>query len=225
MTRINSITVLERGENIPAGRFDSVYVVDILRASTTVAIAHIMGVERIYFSGGPPDALALSKKLDCPVMGEIGGRRPSGFKYGNSPVELIEKYSHEKTLIHYTTNGTSLFIEAFELKVSAFIASFINISAVLRSMEGDCLFLLAGTNGGYAYEDLYFAGMIASLFPKRALRKGAVRALRTCNRFRNNPQVLFRNTSNGINLLKIEKGYDIDFSFNLDLEFRIPRIS
>jgi len=40
------------------------------------------------------------------LLGEVGGKKPDGFDFGNSPTEIINEDFSGKTLIHSTRAGT-----------------------------------------------------------------------------------------------------------------------
>ena len=61
-------------------------IIDVFRAFTTAAIAFDHGVTEITLVAEPEEALALHKKgVGDFLMGEVGGKKPDGFDFGNSP--------------------------------------------------------------------------------------------------------------------------------------------
>ena len=68
-----------------------VIVIDVFRAFTTAAVAFDKGVDRILLTASPEEALELRRQgLGQFCMGEVGGIRPDGFDFGNSPYELSQ---------------------------------------------------------------------------------------------------------------------------------------
>src|ERR671922_784493 len=86
-------------------------VVDVLRATSTIAQALASGYRRVYCCREVEDALALRERLG---EGLLGGERSAvqieGFDIGASPREVLEPRG--ETLIYSTTtNGTLAILE------------------------------------------------------------------------------------------------------------------
>src|SRR5256885_5472033 len=80
-------------------------VVDVLRATSTIAQALASGYERILCCAEIEQARALRREIpDSLVGGERDAVRIEGFDVGASPREVLE--SRATTLILSTTNGT-----------------------------------------------------------------------------------------------------------------------
>ena len=72
----------------------TVVVVDVLRAFTTAAYAFAGGTSEIWLVSGVDEALALRRSVPgALVMGEVLGRRATGFDLSNSPVEIAAAYA------------------------------------------------------------------------------------------------------------------------------------
>lgn len=85
----------------------TVIIVDVFRAYTTAAVALSRGAEKIVLVAEVDEALALRDMgVGELCMGEVGGMRPEGFDYGNSPSQLIEADVEGKTIIQSTRAGT-----------------------------------------------------------------------------------------------------------------------
>jgi 2-phosphosulfolactate phosphatase len=85
----------------------AVVIVDVLRAFTTAAVALARGAEKIVLVASVHEALALrARGAGQLCMGEVDGKRPAGFDFGNSPWELSQADVRGRTLIHSTTAGT-----------------------------------------------------------------------------------------------------------------------
>lgn len=66
-----------------------VVAVDVLRAFTTAAYAFAAGASSIWLVGTVEEALERGQAIPGSlVMGEEHGRRPSGFDFSNSPVDI-----------------------------------------------------------------------------------------------------------------------------------------
>ena len=82
-------------------------VIDVFRAFTTAAVALSRGARRIVLTAEPEEAIALrAQGVGELCMGEVDGRRPPGFDFGNSPWELSTAQVAGKTLIQSTRAGT-----------------------------------------------------------------------------------------------------------------------
>jgi 2-phosphosulfolactate phosphatase len=67
----------------------AVAIIDVFRAFTTAAVAFANGASRIIMVGSVEEALSLRDGgLAQVCMGEVGGRAPPGFDFGNSPFEI-----------------------------------------------------------------------------------------------------------------------------------------
>ncbi len=84
-----------------------VVVVDVFRAYTTAAVALSMGAEKIVLVAEVEEALDLRRRgVGDLCMGEVGGVRPPGFDFGNSPSELAVADVASKTIVQSTRAGT-----------------------------------------------------------------------------------------------------------------------
>ena len=82
-------------------------VIDVLRCFTTEAIAFERGAEKIILVSEIEEALDLKRQgLGSLLMGEVGGQRPEGFDYGNSPKDILDIDFEGKTVIQSTRAGT-----------------------------------------------------------------------------------------------------------------------
>jgi 2-phosphosulfolactate phosphatase len=138
-------------------------VVDVLRATSTIAQAHASGFRRVLCCAEIDDARALRAELpDSLLGGERNAVRIEGFDVGASPREFLEP--HAETLILSTTNGTSAILEAAERCEEVFLGSLLNLNAVAEVGRGkDAVIVCAGFQGAFALDDAYCAGRIVQL--------------------------------------------------------------
>jgi 2-phosphosulfolactate phosphatase len=86
-------------------------------------------------TGTVEEALALRARFPgALVMGEVGGLRPPGFDFGNSPSELAGLDLAGRTLIHRTSAGTQGTVRA-EKAAHLFGASFVVAAATARAVR------------------------------------------------------------------------------------------
>jgi 2-phosphosulfolactate phosphatase len=141
-------------------------VVDVLRATSTIAQALASGYERVYCTGEIDDARALRVRLG---EGLLGGERSAvkieGFDVGASPREFLGK-PRDKTVIFSTTNGTRAILETAARSKEVLLGSLLNLDAVAaaaREREEDVTLVCAGFQGQFALDDAYCAGRIVQL--------------------------------------------------------------
>src|SRR5215469_1981836 len=81
----------------------SVAVIDVFRAFTTAAVALANGATSIVMVRTVEEALALrDAEMGQICMGEVHGRAPDTFDFGNSPFEFSGVDFHGKTIIQRT---------------------------------------------------------------------------------------------------------------------------
>ncbi len=82
-------------------------IIDVFRAFTTAAIAFDRGATQITLVAEADDALALHRSgVGDLLMGEVDGKRPEGFDFGNSPFEISQADVAGKSLVQSTRAGT-----------------------------------------------------------------------------------------------------------------------
>lgn len=137
-------------------------VVDVLRATSTIAQALASGYERVLCVAELDEARALRAELaDAVVGGERDAVRIDGFDVGASPREMLEPRA--STLILSTTNGTRTIVTAAARCRRVFLGSLLNLDAVVRAVREtgeDVAVLCAGYKGAFALDDAYCAGRI-----------------------------------------------------------------
>jgi 2-phosphosulfolactate phosphatase len=138
-------------------------VVDVLRATSTIAQALASGYERVLCCAEIEEARALRAELpDSLLGGERQAIRVEGFDVGASPREFLEARAH--TLILSTTNGTRAILETSRRCERVLLGSLLNLSAVAEAVgSDDVVIVCAGFQGGFALDDVYCAGRIVQL--------------------------------------------------------------
>jgi 2-phosphosulfolactate phosphatase len=137
-------------------------VVDVLRATSTIAQALAGGYERVLCCAEIDEARALRDETGNAVLaGERKAEPIPGFDFGNSPQEFVE--ARAETLILTTTNGTRAIVGAATRCELVLVGSLLNLDAVARAArerEEDVEIVCAGVLGGFALDDAYCAGRI-----------------------------------------------------------------
>jgi 2-phosphosulfolactate phosphatase len=138
-------------------------VVDVLRATSTIAQALASGYERVLCCAGLEEARALRREIPSSLVGgERNAVRIEDFDVGASPREFLE--ARAETLILSTTNGTRAILETAQRCEEVVLGSLLNLSAVAAAARGDDVVVVcAGFQGAFALDDAYCAGRIVQL--------------------------------------------------------------
>jgi 2-phosphosulfolactate phosphatase len=141
-------------------------VVDVMRATSTIAQALASGYGRVLCCGEIDDARALREELgdDAVVGGEREANRIEGFDLGASPRDYLEPRA--QTAVMTTTNGTRTILAAAANAEIVLLGSLLNLDAVAaaaREPGEDVTVVCAGYQGAFAIDDAYCAGRIVGL--------------------------------------------------------------
>jgi 2-phosphosulfolactate phosphatase len=151
---------LARPEDL-AGR--TAVVIDVLRATTTIAHALAAGAKAVVPCGEVEQARQVALRLgaDALLAGERGGLPIPGFDLGNSPAEFTAQRVEGKTIVFTTTNGTRALLRCTGAE-DVLLAAFVNFSAVCTELAGrdNVAIVCAGTDGQVTREDVLLAGAI-----------------------------------------------------------------
>ena len=112
-----------------------VLIIDVFRAFTTAAIAFNNGAKRIVLVAEIDEARALKEQgYGDILMGEVDGKRPEGFDFGNSPYEVSTADFTNKSIIQSTRAGTvgaAAATQADSIYVTSFAIADATVTAVL----------------------------------------------------------------------------------------------
>src|SRR3954464_2765859 len=120
-----------------------VAMIDVLRASSTIAVALANGARAIIPLESSEDVVTRSKQFERASVLLAGERRMlkmDGFDLGNSPVEHTRQAVEGKTVLLTTTNGTRALLGVQGAR-DVVVASYVNLTAV-------CAMLRAALRGG-----------------------------------------------------------------------------
>ncbi|MGZ3333093.1 MAG: 2-phosphosulfolactate phosphatase [Gemmatimonadaceae bacterium] len=157
-----------------AGRL--VVIVDVLRASTTVATALGNGARTVIPVEGADEVINRSREFarsQILLAGEQKMYPIAGFDIGNSPQAFTPAMVEGKTILITTTNGTKTLLGVQNAR-DIVIASYVNFTAALALMKvaasskTDIAIICAGEEGGFTLEDAACAGRYVRAIPKRA---------------------------------------------------------
>ena len=89
-----------------------VVIIDVFRATSTIATALYNGALKVIPVEGVQDCIKIGRQLNAVTAGERDGKIIEGLQHGNSPSEYTREFIEGKTLVLTTTNGTWLLIMA-----------------------------------------------------------------------------------------------------------------
>ena len=111
-------------------------IIDVFRAFTTAAIAFERGATEITLVAEPEEALELHRRgIGDFLMGEVAGKRPEGFDFGNSPHEISQADLDGKTLVQSTRAGTvgvAAAVNASEIYLGSFVVAKATVDAIKK---------------------------------------------------------------------------------------------
>jgi 2-phosphosulfolactate phosphatase len=196
-----------------AGAAPTGVVIDVIRATSTICQALASGYERVFCVAEVDEARALREQLGAGVLGgERKAVRIDGFDLGNSPREYLEPAGD--TLVLSTTNGTRAVVAAARRCERVYIASLLNIAAVVdasRAAGEDVVVVCAGVQGTLALDDAFVAGRIVDLLGWERT-DAAVAAARLASTWAGAEEA-FRASKSGRNLMENAPELEEDIPF------------
>ncbi|MCA9293747.1 MAG: 2-phosphosulfolactate phosphatase [Phycisphaerales bacterium] len=206
----------------------TVVVIDVLRATTTIATALANGAREIVACASIEEARERAVQLrtarpEANVItgGERKGIKIEGFDIGNSPRDYTRDRVAGKTIVFTTTNGTVALRHA-DQAVRVLAGALVNRAAIAREVAnctGDVHLLCANTGRNLSFDDCITAGAITDgvldLQPDAQLSDTAL-LYRTAWRGIDDRDVAFRTCKAGQNLIDVGLGDDIADCIRLD---------
>ena len=130
----------------------TVALIDVFRAFTSAAVALANGAAGIVMVRSVEEALALRDAgIGQICMGEVRGRAPPGFDFGNSPFEISGVDFGGKAIVQRTSAGTQGIVAGGKRAVGLYAASLVTADATVRALlsgSPDQISLVAmGENG------------------------------------------------------------------------------
>jgi 2-phosphosulfolactate phosphatase len=147
-----------------------VVIIDVFRATSTIASALYNGAKCVIPVDSVPKAIEISKNISGIAAGERDGKLAEGLQHGNSPLEYSREFIENKTLVLTTTNGTRLLQMALDKNADTIISgSFPNLTAVCNFLikeNKNVVLGCAGWKDRFNLEDTLFAGAVISKVAK-----------------------------------------------------------
>ena len=143
-----------------------VVIIDVFRATSTIAAALYNGAARVIPVDSVQGAIDIGTEVGGITAGERDGRIAEGLQHGNSPLEYPRTFIEGKTLVLTTTNGTRLLHMALKNgAVEVITGAFANLSAVCEHLVAAKKNVLLGCSAWkdrFNMEDTLFAGAVVS---------------------------------------------------------------
>jgi 2-phosphosulfolactate phosphatase len=186
-----------------------VAVIDVLRASTTIATALAHGARAVIPFEDSESAVARSKQLERGAFLLAGERRMAkmeGFDLGNSPLEYSTEAVEGQTILLATTNGTGALL-GIQGARDVVVASYVNLSGVSSMLRAalrggaDITILCAGQERQFTLEDAACAGRYVHNISKRLadveLNDAALASALIYRKYGDNLKRLFETAAHG----------------------------
>lgn len=213
-------------------------VIDVVRATSSLTVILSKRPKKVLLTTTIQKATKIaSQQTVHPLLcGERSGVAPTGFNYGNSPVEYFSAPLADKEIIFTSSNGTRAIADLL-IAPNVYLGCFLNASAVVKkayetasAKAMDVLFVCAGREEKFAVDDAYCAGYLVSklisLIPAEnefSLADGAQAALAICGYYRDDRR-LFEMSGAGKAVLKIGLANDLTFLLQKDLLDCVPEL-
>ena len=205
---------------------DCAVVIDVLRATSTIATALKVGSEAVQTFSSLEELIEAGKQWPPEkrlLAGERGGAKVEGCDLGNSPLDCTPELMADKRLFLTTTNGTRA-LQRVKLANSVITAAMINRRAAVNYLlekQPETVWLLgSGWEGGYSLEDTVCAGAIADLLLQTEnITVGndeVIAAIALYQQWQHNLLGLFEQASHGQRLLRLNGEEDLKYCATLD---------
>jgi 2-phosphosulfolactate phosphatase len=221
---------------LPLPPRDVCVVVDVLRATSTIATLLAAGVREVEVVGSVAEAIARREALDAAfACGEVGGLPPEGFDYGNSPAEFAPLSMAGQRAVLFTSNGTKALLHVADAP-AVFSGSLLNAEAVVAAAvdaalgrDTGMIVVCAGTTLGtaFALEDFFCAGALVEHAVRRLgttaeLGDGARAAERVYEGFARDARAAFSAAEHGRALIPLGLAADLDFCAHMNTYPVVP---
>lgn len=225
------VWVYHTPEQVPAGELpDWAVVVDVLRATTTMAVALAAGATAVQVFADLGELMRVSEPWPAAQrlrVGERGGKVVDGFDLGNSPLDCTPERVKGRRLFMSTTNGTRALMRV-QAVPQVLTCALVNRQAVverIKQQRPDRVWVLgSGWEGSFSLEDTFCAGaLLAGLgHLATAANDEAVAALALYEQWQDHTLELLQRASHGQRLLGLGQGADLRFCAQLDCLTTVP---
>lgn len=211
-----------------------VAIIDVLRASTTVAVALANGAKTVVPLPTADEVIMRSRDFEKSAVRTAGEQKMlpiPGFDFGNSPGAFTAEAVEGKTILLTTSNGTRALLGVQGAR-DIVIASYVNLTAVLAMMklasrtDTDITIICAAEEGLFALEDAACAGRFVRSIPKRTdavmLNDAATASVLVDKKYGDNIAKIFQDSSHGQALKAAGFGDDLATAAAVDSYSVVP---
>lgn len=208
---------------------DCFVVVDVLRATTTIATLFERGTLDLVVVDDIELARRRAHDEGRLLFGEVGGLAPQGFDHGNSPLEASALDVAGRRALLFTTNGTTALC-ALAGRGAVVAGAPANVAATAR-MAATCsrvVVVCAGSDRGarFALDDFAAAGVIAAAISIRSPGARVGDAARVATELVEGAPgrlgALLRESHHGRHLARLGLAADIEFCARVDSSAAVP---
>ncbi|MEL6499930.1 MAG: 2-phosphosulfolactate phosphatase family protein [Cyanobacteria bacterium J06623_1] len=209
---------------------DCAVVIDVLRATTTIATALDAGAEAVQAFSNIEELMRQSESWSADKRlraGERGGVMVEGFDLGNSPLACKPAVVQDKRLFLTTTNGTRA-LQRVENSPQVITAAQINrraaVNYLLKNQPETVWLVGSGWQGDYSVEDTACAGAIAQSILQQSDTSitdlcgndEVIGAIALYEQWKDNLINVFRQCSHGQRLLALKGDEDLKYCSQTD---------
>ena len=212
----------------------AVAVIDVFRASTTIATALANGARVVVPLASSEEVVSRATSLGKGAA-KLAGERKSlpipGFDLGNSPLQFTPEVVDGQTILMTTTNGTTAVL-AVQGARDVIIASNVNFTVVLTMLRTalrggtDVAIVCAGHERRFALEDAACAGLfvrhLTEVDPSPEINDAAQAAVLIDRKFGKSLKKLAQSSQHGVALAEAGFGDDLAVCLKVDSVPVIP---
>ncbi len=215
---------------------DCAVVIDVLRATTTIATALDAGAEAVQAFSNIDELMRQSESWSVDKRlraGERGGVKVEGFDLGNSPLACTPQVVKGKRLFLTTTNGTRA-LQRVAQSPQVITAAQINRQAAVNyilSTQPETVWMVgSGWEGDYSVEDTACAGAIAQSLLQQSDgslidlfgNDEVIGAIALYEQWKDNLLNVFSQCSHGQRLLRLDGDDDLKYCSQTDIVDILP---
>ena len=215
---------------------DCAVVIDVLRATTTIATALDAGAEAVQAFSNIDELMRQSESWSVDKRlraGERGGVKVEGFDLGNSPLACTPQVVKGKRLFLTTTNGTRA-LQRVAQSPQVITAAQINRQAAVNyilSTQPETVWMVgSGWEGDYSVEDTACAGAIAQSLLQQSDSSlidlfgndEVIGAIALYEQWKDNLLNVFSQCSHGQRLLRLDGDDDLKYCSQTDIVDILP---
>ena len=215
---------------------DCAIVLDILRATTTIATALNSGAEAVQAFSDMEKLMQVSEEWPPEKRlraGERGGAMVAGCDLGNSPLDCTPERVQGRRLFISTTNGTRA-LQCVQNAPIVLAAALINRLATVQyilAQQPETLWLVgSGWEGSFSLEDTVCAGAIAHSLQEKldvpldelAGNDEVIGAIALYSQWKDQLLQLFHHASHGKRLLRLDCHEDLKYCAQTDILNVLP---